>query len=260
MEATSEGGWSTERLVEAGGRTALAGTVGLSGLAMYVLWYLVLGSIASLGGKPSPAVTTVLNTIALALGMGTAAGFYLRTSGRGIDFLDLSVPTRRDGAWALVGVVGLFVMLYTVGAITAALGVEQATHGTVAAAKEDPIVALVSVPVSWLLVGPSEELMFRNVVQKSLYDVFSRRGAILVGTVIFAMAHFSAYLTGGATRGQILASLAVTFLLALILGIVYERTDNLLVSAFVHGTFNGVQFLDLYCELTKCGVPILPGS
>jgi membrane protease YdiL (CAAX protease family) len=234
-------------------QTLIATIVGASGLAFLYLWGILILSLVAVvvAGEPSLVARSAVTVVATALGTATAAALYLRTSGRDWSFIDLEVPGRWDLAWGVGGIVGLLAMLYASGVAMDWLGIEQASHGTVRMAREDPRVLLVSIPASWLLIGPGEELLYRNVVQKSLYDVFSRRAAVVVATVIFAAVHFTAYLAP--TVEQTLVSLVVVFLLALGLGIVFERTENLLVVAAVHGTFNAVQLADLYCELTGCG-------
>lgn len=257
MGQTVVGSWSRQQLLEAGLRTAGATLVGASGLAFLYLWFLLLSSVAVTVGPASPMIEQLLGDVATLLGTGTAAVLYLWASGRGLEFLDLRVPTRREVGWGVAGLAVLIGTLYASAFLIDLLGIEQATHGIVRRARKDPSILLISVPASLLLIGPGEELLYRNVVQKSLYDVFSRRTTIVVATIIFAVVHFPAYFSP--TIGQTLVSLGVVFTLALVLGVVFDRTENLVVVAVVHGTFNALQFADLYCELTaSCPVGILP--
>lgn len=251
------GGGTAGAAVGRRGRTALsAAAVGLTGFLSLAAWQILLGSVAlSVTGSLSAVEETLLGTLALGLGTGSTALLYLRVTDREWSFVDLDRPTRWDLAYALGGVVALFATTFVLESLFAAAGVGTAQHGITETAAGAPEMLLLLIPASWLLVGPGEELLFRNVVQKSLYRDFSRPAAVLVASVVFAAVHLPAYSTG--TLGQAVASLAVVFTLSLILGALYVRTDNVAVPAFVHGTYNAVQFAALYVTLTDWNLPVL---
>ncbi len=198
---------------------------------------LILGELTDLGW-------IALTQLSMAIGMGGVAVGYLWLRGDDLSFIDLSVPNRWDVAWAVAGLLALFGTLIVISLVLSSTGVESADHGTAQQAAENPDILLVLIPASILIIGPFEELLYRNVVQKSLYGVFSRAGAIVVASVIFAGVHFLAYGTGDV--GAVLASLGVVFGLSLVLGTIYERTDNLLVPSLVHGVYNALLFTNLY--------------
>jgi len=129
------------------------------------------------------------------------------------------------------------------------LGVDAASHSVVRAAEANPEILLVLIPLSYLVIGPGEELLYRNVIQKSLYGSFSRRGAIVVASAIFAGAHIFAYSSPDSGPLATVATLLVIFALSLVLGTAYERTDNVLVPALIHGTFNAIAFAVTYAQL-----------
>jgi hypothetical protein len=238
------------------GRTALsAAAVGLAGFLSLAVWQILLGSVAlSVTGSLSPVEETLLGTLALGLGTGSTALVYLRVTEREWSFVDLDWPSRWDLAHAVGGVLALFGTTFALESLFAAAGVATAQHGITETAAGAPEMLLLLIPASWLLVGPGEELLFRNVVQKSLYGDFSRPAAVVVASVVFAAVHLPAYSTG--TAGQAAASLALVFALSLLLGALYVRTDNLAVPAFVHGTYNAVQFAALYVTLTDPSLPL----
>ena len=122
-----------------------------------------------------------------------------------------------------------------------ALGVGTASHGATDAAEGGglPILA-VGVLSSLLFVGPGEELLYRNVIQKRLYDALGRSGAVVVASLVFALMHGPTYLLGDLLPG--LASLSVVFALSLVLGAAYVVTENVAVSAAIHGAYNAVSF------------------
>jgi hypothetical protein len=112
--------------------------------------------------------------------------------------------------------------------------------------QQDPRFFLYMIPVSLLFVGPFEELVFRGVVQ----GVFRRRygGAVAIGAAatLFGVAHLVA-LTGSGSR---VSYLAVAAILGLVLGYVYERTENLAVPAVIHGGYNALLFSVQYVAAT----------
>jgi hypothetical protein len=119
----------------------------------------------------------------------------------------------------------------------------------------DPVVILPFIPLSLLIIGPAEELVYRNLIQKPLYDAFSRRGAVLTASVIFALMHIPQYSPPGASAIETLNALVLVFVLSLVLAIAYERTDNIVVPILIHGSFNAIQFLLLYVTLVSGGMP-----
>ncbi len=190
-----------------------------------------------------------IGTAAFSVGLAVVALAYLRRTGRGLSFLDVRWPTRRGWLYVVGGTLGMFAILIVTGAVTNGLGIESAEHGLVEQAREAPLVLLAFIPLSWLVIGPGEELLSRNIVQKHLYDGFSRPAAVVVGTAIFAAIHLPAYATG--PPPAVFATLLQLFGISLVLGVVYERTDNVVVPALVHGTYNAVQFGFAYLAITS---------
>ncbi len=208
-------------------------------------WALVAASVIALQG----------------IGLVGTAVAYLRMTGRGLDFLRLSKPSPKQVALSFGTVVGMIAALIAVSVVIEALGQDPAGHGTVEQiADEDdpnPNLALYMVVLSILVIGPCEELLFRGVIQTKLRDSFSVEGAVGVASVIFALIHIPAYgadviaeiVQEGVTVSSIQSlgvTLTVLFVLSLILGYVYERTDNLAVPMIAHGFYNAVLFGILY--------------
>ena len=65
--------------------------------------------------------------------------------------------------------------------------------------------------------------------------------AILLASGLFAVPHVFS-LSG---QGKVV-SVSIVFLLALVLGVSYEYSDNIVVPSVIHGTFNAVQFGGAY--------------
>lgn len=253
--AADYGGVSGAGIYRRAVATTKFSAVGLVGFLAVQIWMGVLlvfvflfasgvGSIDDLARTD----LTILSQAGTVLGVGCVAAAYLAWSDRGWDFLDLRVPTLRDLGYVVGGFLALFGVLIGLSALMTATGTESSPHSIAEQAEGSPEILLVLIPAAILVIGPFEELLYRNIIQKSMYDYFSRPGAVVAASVPFALAHVSAY--GSGTVGQSLVSLGIVLALSLLLGALYERTENLLVPAFVHGLYNAVTFLTLYFELT----------
>lgn len=227
---------------------AIGAGAGIVGFVGIYFWTVVLATIV--GGvveEFSDVQVIVIGTIALGLGTLTGGLAYMFWSDRDWSFVDLSIPDLWDGLYMIGGIIGLLIALVLVSVVLDTLGVEAAEHGIVEqAATGDARILLLLIPASFLIIGPGEEFLFRNVVQKTLYDAFSRGQAIVLASVVFAGVHLPAYGTGADGFQEIIASLAVVFVLSLVLGWIYSRTENLIVPAFVHGAYNAILFAALY--------------
>jgi membrane protease YdiL (CAAX protease family) len=106
---------------------------------------------------------------------------------------------------------------------------------------------LALVPLSFLLIGPGEELLFRGVVQGRLRQAFSPIAAVVIASAIFAAVHVVA-LSGSA--GGRAVTVGVLFLPSLVFGAAYERTGNLVVPSLIHGGYNATLFGLFYLSLT----------
>lgn len=241
----AEGETSPDRLGSAVSATA----VGLAGLFAIVAWVTVLASV--LGVDTTEATTGAVVIASLANGLGTAsvAAIYFHSRHLGFDYLDLPRPDRRDVAYTIGGVVALFVLNITLWWVFTAAGMETSRHGFIRQAESNPEILLALIPLAYLVIGPGEELLYRNVVQKSLYGSFSRGSAVLLASAIFAVAHVGSYLDPGAPLAT-LNGLLTVFALSTILGVIYLRTRSVLVVAVVHASFDAIAFAFTYIQLT----------
>lgn len=187
-----------------------------------------------------------LGTVLLqGVAFGGTALAYLRFTDRGLSFLAVRRPDRRDVVIAAFGFVALLVVFVGANELLARLGLEAAQNELVEAGRSSPVVFLVLIPLSFLLVGPGEELLFRGVIQRRLTDALGTASGVSIASAIFAAIHAPG-LTGPGT----VVSIAVVFALALVLGVLYEHTDTLVVPAVVHGAYNAVQFALAYLAVT----------
>jgi membrane protease YdiL (CAAX protease family) len=89
----------------------------------------------------------------------------------------------------------------------------------------------------FLVVGPSEEFLFRGIVQSRLRERLSAIPAVAIAGSIFAVVHVIA-LAGSPSA----VAVTVTGLLVpgLVLGVVYEYTGNLVVPWLIHSIHNSL--------------------
>ncbi|MBP2251227.1 membrane protease YdiL (CAAX protease family) [Halarchaeum solikamskense] len=219
---------------------ALAVTGLLAGTLVQLVVTSILGAFS-----PPTALGLAVAQSGFALALAFTAFGYVVVTRRPLTYFDVRFD-RRDALWAGGGLLAMFAVLAATGVLAGALGIENATHGTVTAIRETPWLGLLLVPVSLLFVGPGEELLMRNVVQKRLYGAFSRRDAIVLASVVFTLVHLPAYATPGASALALCVTLARLCCVALVLGVVYERTDSVVAAALAHSGYDAIQFGALF--------------
>ncbi len=193
-----------------------------------------------------PSLRLVLSTVLLqGVTFGGLAILYLRFRDLGFDFVPLTIPDRRDVAVTIAGIVTLLGLLVAASTIISSLGLESAQNQIVTIGQQNPAVFLLLVPLSFLVVGPGEELLYRGLVQGTLRETLHPARAIILASALFASIHLFS-LTG---EGK-LVYVGIAFVLALVLGATYEYTDNLAVPAVIHGAYNAVQFGSAYLTAT----------
>jgi hypothetical protein len=111
--------------------------------------------------------------------------------------------------------------------------------------QQNPRLLLLLMPLAVLVIGPSEELLFRGAIQGVLRKAYTPVPAIVIASLLFAVGHFTAYTGDGRA-----STLLVILLLGGILGVIYEYTDNIVVPSLVHGLYNVAAFLQLYLSAT----------
>lgn len=199
--------------------------------------------------RAATAAFMVLNFV----GFFLVGGLYLWRTGRGWSFIDLRVPTLREWGYAAGGVVAAFVAMVGVSLASQLLELPRAENQAIELVGGDPTMVLIMIAIVFFFNAPAEEFLFRNVVQKRLYAAFSRWGAILVTSLIFAAIHIPTYgltLDGTAAPASAIAvTMIVMFAGSVIFGYVYAATDNLVVPIVAHAVYNGVQFGLLYLLL-----------
>lgn len=221
----------------------------LSGFGVaVVLAVLGMAALADLGitVQNSPLVAVPAATIFQSGGFVLVVVGYVRLTGDR-DLIRARVPTLRGFGAAGAATVALLATLVVIGFLFSELGVSTAPNQIEQIGRETPTVLLPLIVLAFVAIGPGEELLFRGAVQGVFRRAYAPVPAIVLASVLFALAHVLA-LQGGllATAASILA----IFLLSLVLGAVYEYTGNIVVPALVHGAYNAIIFGALYATAT----------
>lgn len=189
---------------------------------------------------PETNAFTLVRTVASFVGFLPAViGYLVITDQR--DLVPVSLPSLRE-----IGIiVGAAVVLYAL-QIGLILTLREFGFGTgrnpATTPPGDPVVYYgAMVAVSLFVVGPAEELLLRGVVQGGLRRSFGAAPAILIAALAFGALHGN--IEG--TAVEQVAYMGVTVILGSILGVLYERTNNVLVPGFAHGLYNAIIFAGL---------------
>jgi membrane protease YdiL (CAAX protease family) len=211
----------------------------------------VLGAVSGLplagvGFFDRPVPRVLLSSILLqGVTFGGVTLIYLRFRDLDRQFVPFSLPNKRDAVATVVGIVAVFGILFGASNVLSYLGLESAQNVIIELGRQDPTVFLVLIPVSYLLIGPGEELLYRGLVQGTLRESLHPVRAIVLASALFASIHLFSLVGSGKT-----VYIGLAFVLALVLGASYEYTDNLAVPAVIHGTFNAAQFAGAYVMVT----------
>lgn len=221
-------------------------------LVAFILGSLLVGLVgATLGAIGFPVFSRPLRVMFLSvvllqgLTFGGVAVGYITLKDRTWSFIPVQFPSRRDVAWVVGGLATLLAALVVTSKIMQSFGIEAATNEVVSLGQQNPALFLLLVPLSILLVGPGEELLFRGLIQGMLSEEFHSARAIVLASALFGIVHIFS-LSG---EGKLIY-VGLVFVLALILGTAYERTENLLVPSLIHGGYNAVQFGAAYVAAT----------
>ncbi len=157
--------------------------------------------------------------------------------------IPVHVPSVRDLLLVVGGYVAAFVLIGTVGYAISIAGVEGASNTSAEVGLENPALLLWLVPGSILLIGPGEEILFRGVVQGRFRERFGPGTAIALASLVFASIHYTA-LSGAASARFV--TIGLLLIPAVIFGVIYEISENIVVPALVHGLYNATLFSLLY--------------
>lgn len=224
---TSEGLSTSRRLVAAV----------LIAVALWV-WLELIGLVVGHSARADPLVLAEFPVVRDVIVQLLRGLFAIGATLAVVRAFDISKPSewmgiRRPVAWewgyvplglvlAFVWLLGALVLIQNV------LGLERTTVTTLSeGVRYSRLVTLL------ILVGPAEEVIFHGVIQRSLEEVIDLWPAILIGGLLFGVAHVDPAAMGA---GDLLFYAAQGGF-GVIVGWIYARTDNLVVPALVHGLF-----------------------
>lgn len=235
---------TTERLIALGKGVVV---VLVAFLGAVVVASLADGALRGAGLETETLAYRILVSGAQFLGFGLGVAVFLGvTDDWGLVGDRLRAPTVRDAGYLVAGLLVLLVAATLIGQVLSRLGVDVAQNQVIAAGRDDPTFFLWMIPVSILLVGPFEELVFRGGLQGLLRRAWGPAPAVVLASAGFGAVHVFAL---GGTGSQV-TYLAVAAALGLVLGAAYERTENLLVPAGAHGLYNATLFAVQYVTAT----------
>lgn len=187
----------------------------------------------------------LINIVALQLlSIPLIAYVYIELTDRSLDFININWPSTLQLAIAgggTVGLVGLnYAIIFIFTYVDIPIAPAQLTN------LSDPAYYLILAATSIFIIAPSEELLFRGIIQQRLTEVFSPVGAILIASAIFSLPHYQALILADGR----LASLVLIFLLGCVLGVVYFYTKNLVIPIIMHALFNVFAFMTAYLNAT----------
>jgi membrane protease YdiL (CAAX protease family) len=217
----------------------------------------VLLSIPAFLVVGQPVVQFVWAIVLSELGFVVAAAAFLFATGRNFSYVGLRLPTRREFGYVFGGLLGL--VAYRQLAIVAALFLELPIAGN--SITDFPGVDLLTIlavliPISIVVIGPAEELLFRGVVQTYLDEHVSTGGAIVIASVVFAGVHLPTSWVATPNLLAVGVSMAILFGLSLILGWLYATTGNLTVPILAHGFYDAVVFTLAFVVLSGQKLPL----
>lgn len=200
------------------------------------------------------------------LGFFVAGAAYMAITGRGWDFIDIRMPNRSDLKWMIGGLVITLVFYYLVGIIATVLDLPAAESDIVLMLGDDVMMVLAMMLIVLFLNAPAEEFLFRNVIQKRLYDSFSEIGAVIVASLIFVLPHLPSYMLLAESHVATVVSLTILFGGSMVMGYAYLRTRNILVPTAIHAGMNLFMLViyllaliyDLEEELASAALLVLP--
>jgi membrane protease YdiL (CAAX protease family) len=193
-----------------------------------------------------PPLAYAALTATLFVGFFAVIAGYLRWRSEE-QFFRVAVPSLRDLAWIVAGFVGLFAVATALSALIQAAGIDTATNQVITDGRQDPARFLYLIPVTFLFVAPAEELLFRGIVQGLFRRAYGVVPAVVLASAVFGAGHYFALLGSG---GSVVSSLALAGALGVVLGALYEITENIAVPIVVHGCWNTMSFLLQYAQAT----------
>jgi membrane protease YdiL (CAAX protease family) len=216
-------------------------------LAGGILQQLGAGSLDALGvtTETAPAFAQAVPMALQFVGFFAVCGTYL--AWREDDtFFEIGRPTWRDVRWTMLGFSALVATLVGFEFVLTYFGLAPADNVVVQLGRETPRLFLYLIPIVLFLNAPAEELLFRGVVQGLFRRAYGVVPGVLAASLIFGGIHYLAL----ADSGSRVAYVGIAMLSGLVLGALYEYTENLLVPIAAHACWNVLVYVNLYLTVT----------
>lgn len=186
----------------------------------------------------------LLRTLGQFAGFLVAVGGYLAITDQR-DLLGIARPSLREVGIVVGAGIALLALQYGSLFVLREVGLSTGQNRAVVPAGDPVGYYAAMVVVSLLVVGPVEEVLFRGVVQGGLRRAFDALPAILLASALFGVVHLSGIQGTSAERW---AYVAVVLVLGCVLGLLYERTENVLVPGLAHGVYNAAIYAVLLAQ------------
>lgn len=220
---------------------AILGLAGLfAGLVVGFVSIALLGEAVALQ-EGSPERMAVVMT-AQGAGLVAVGAVYLASRDLPLSYVRARWPSPRDAGWMIAATLVLLAGMTVALMVVKQLGLSATEHSIAESTKDNPELLLPLIPISVLVTGPAEELLFRGVIQTRLKEVFETGAAVFVAAVVFSLVHVPAYGVNSGFGPELVTTLGILFALGMFLGAIYEHTGNLVVPAIAHGLYNAVIF------------------
>lgn len=159
-----------------------------------------------------------------------------------LTVINYDIPSLNDMRLALIGVVALTVLNTVSEFILSSAGLSVGKNQLVSAVESNPELIFVVIPAMFLFVAPVEEFVFRGVIQGFVRKYYNVNRGVLIGALYFGFVHVVSIASFGIGT---LLYLIIATMLGVILGYLYEETDNLIVPIIAHAVYNSILFITI---------------
>jgi len=187
--------------------------------------------LLSLGYDLDHALGHLFGILSTQMGILIVAFYYIRS--RNIE-VSVKQPGNIEGKYAFIGI-GASLLVAGILAITLPILNLRPESGIQELASASPLLLPLVVILSFVLIAPVEEYFFRGAIQGRLRKYFGEKTSITISSLLFGMIHIVNY---AGEWSPVLGTIILTTTIGGILGIQYERTNNILVPIFTHGCYN----------------------
>lgn len=208
----------------------------LLGIVFGVLGVNITYQLATLVGVAETDYGQWITGYGLQYGLLVLAVAYTRYRGATDQFIQIKRVTFEGAVWIVLAPFLLIGMSIGFDPALAAIGIEMSAVDPTTDPTETVTQSVVFFAAAWLVAAPSEELLFRGVIQSQLRETLGPIPAVIIAATIFALMHVFIGILEGRPIPRIVGWGVETLAAGLIFGAAYERTDNLVIPSVIHAT------------------------